>query len=258
MLPSLFVSHGLPTLVTQDTNYTRLLCQYPNTICRPQGIVVFCAHWESRTQQIASPRQYGMLHDYCGLCRTSYHTQYPAKGDQALAHTVAGLLNNHGVSSSINLMRGMDHSAWVPLMLMYPQAEIPVVTLSVDTRLKPAEQYAIGKALAPLKQQGILLMGSGGLVHNLWRIRLDADKPQPDTWAQQFQSWIGQCLYQWDLDKLFDYANRAPYADLAASRSEHIACLFLAMGASDAARNAVLHGSEIHHANLSLELWSFQ
>lgn len=257
MLPSVFVGHGAPTIVIDDDPYTRLLKQYPNTLEKPKGIVIFTAHWESRLQQIGSPKQYEMIYDFYGFPQQMYKMQYPAVGDEALAQKVDALLAQSGIDSHIDRERGIDHGAWTPLMLMYPQADIPVVTMSVNIQLSPAQHYAIGKALAPLKQEGILIMASGGIVHNLRTVRMGEDE-QPDEWAQQFNEWIGEKLLKWDLDALFDYPRSAPHANLAVARSEHFVNLLLAMGAGDEARQATLHGSMIQFGNLSLDLWSFK
>lgn len=257
MLPSLFVGHGAPTIVMEDNRYTRLLREFPNTLGRPKGIVIFSAHWESRVQRIGCPQRYDMIYDFYGFPPQMYRMQYPASGDEQLAQTVQALLAQNGIGSDIDRVRGMDHGAWTPLMLMMPQADIPVVTMSVDIRLSPAQHYAIGRALAPLKGQGILVMASGGIVHNLRMVRMDAQDEQADPWAREFNDWIGGRLTRWDLDALLDYPRSAPHADIAVARSEHFVNLLLAMGAGDAERKATLHGSMIQYGNLSLDLWSF-
>jgi 4,5-DOPA dioxygenase extradiol len=263
MLPALFVAHGAPTLAVEHNAYTDFLGQYAldfmDRYPRPEAIVIFTAHWESRVQRISSVDRYEMIYDFGGFPDELYPLTYPAPGSPELAEEIAQLLSRDGIPYEKAASRGLDHGSWVPLRLLFPRADIPVVQMSVNPLLVPEEQYRIGRALSSLRQNNILVIGSGGTVHNLRRVDNRAIVPEP--WAVAFDQWIAEKLELWDTESLFAYMEQAPYASEAVPRNEHLIPLLYAMGASvpvdGAASQAQLLFREYQYGSLSLSFWQF-
>jgi 4,5-DOPA dioxygenase extradiol len=255
MMPSLFIAHGAPTLAMEDNNYTRFLKELGKSLPQPKAIVLFTAHWESQIPLISGVQQYEMIYDFYGFPEEMYRMVYPAKGDPDLARKIQEAFSQQGITSQIDINRGIDHGAWVVLQLLYPQADIPVVVLSVNPGLSPGEQYHLGKALSKLREEDILIIGSGGTVHNLravnWR------STGVDNWALQFEEWLKDHVEKWDLPSLYGYEKKAPFAAQAVPRNEHFIPLLLAMGAADSSRHATLLYREFQYGNLSLTCWKF-
>lgn len=180
---------------------------------------------------------------------------YPAKGDRSLSEGIHSLFDKHGIKGVIDEERGLDHGAWAVLKLLYPAADIPVVGLSVNPNLTNEQQYHIGKALAELREQDVLVIGSGGTVHNLRRLNWQGDGN--DEWAESFDNWLKSKLETWDVDALFNYRELAPYAVDAAPTTEHFIPLLIAMGTGDKSRKAELLHQSYQFGNLSLNCWRF-
>jgi 4,5-DOPA dioxygenase extradiol len=204
---------------------------------------------------IGSAPQYETMYDFYGFPEEMYRLQYPAKGDLPLSLEILSLFQHEGISCELDDHRGLDHGAWVPLLLMYPGADIPVVTLSVHPNLAAEEQYRIGRALESLRERDVLILGSGGTVHNLRR--LDWGQGQTQDWAVRFDEWLGERLETWNTEELFDYESRAPHAREAVPTREHFVPLLLAMGAADSERKAELLHREYPFGSLSLSCWQF-
>jgi 4,5-DOPA dioxygenase extradiol len=259
MVPSLFVAHGSPLLAIENNEYTRFLGQFAGTLPRPRAVVLFSAHWESSVQQVSEVDSYGTIYDFVGFPRALYQLEYPAKGDRKVAQQVEALLTHHGVPFAVETRRGLDHGAWVVLRLLYPNADIPVVAMSVNPQLSTKEQYHIGKCLSLLRANDVLIIGSGGTVHNLRAVRMQEDEGQPDEWALAFDQWLERHLIGWDLDSLFNYDRLAPTARLAVPPygNEHLVPIFYAMGAADDVRKATLLHRSYRYGNLSHSVWQF-
>ncbi|MBO9598002.1 MAG: dioxygenase [Cohnella sp.] len=255
MMPSYFFAHGAPSLVLEDNEYTRMLKHFHSNTPRPKAIVLFSAHWENPVQNIGAAETYETIYDFGGFQDELYRMKYPAKSDRELSEQVQSLFADHGIPSVRNENRGLDHGAWAVLKLLYPDADIPVVSLSVNTHLSNKEQYQIGKALAALRERDVLIIGSGGTVHNLRR--LNWRSAGIDAWAEQFDNWIQDKLESWDTETLFQYRELAPFAQEAVPTSEHFIPLLLAMGAGDANRQAKLLHRSYQYGNLSLSCWQF-
>lgn len=255
-LPSFFIAHGSPLLALEDNEYTRFLERLGQDLGSPRGIVVFSAHWDSPVQLLTVDEQHETQHDFYGFPEEMYTLTYPALGDPALSRRISELFKDNNLSHQPILGRGLDHGVWVILKKMFPQANIPVVALSVDSLRSPAEQYNIGRMLASLREEGILLIGSGGLVHNL---RLLSEKDQPEPWAATFDAWLAKGLESWDLPSLFAYEKKAPHVREAVPSygREHFVPLFYAMGTADADRRAKLMIQEYQYGTLSLNCWKF-
>ncbi|HEX7058072.1 MAG TPA: class III extradiol ring-cleavage dioxygenase [Bacilli bacterium] len=257
MLPSFFLAHGAPLLAVQNNEYTDFLRELPRHLPRPRAIVLFSAHWLADEQRIGGADTYETIHDFSGFPDELYDIKYPAKGSMETAAEVLALLEKEGVSCRIDKERGLDHGAWVVLKLLYPQADIPVVAMSVNPRLVPEEHYRIGRALSSLRQKDVLIIGSGGTVHNFRKISWN--RKTPDEWALEFDSWLNDHLQQWDLPALFEYEKWAPYATDAVppQGNEHFIPLLYAMGAAADVKQAWLMYRGYAYGSLSLCCWRF-
>ncbi|MFF2446462.1 DODA-type extradiol aromatic ring-opening family dioxygenase [Neobacillus sp. NPDC058068] len=258
MMPSLFVAHGAPLLAIENNEYTKFLTQLGQNMPRPKAVILFSAHWESNVQKVSDVEQYNTIYDFGGFDEALYKIQYPAHGDQQIAKEIEGLFTESGVSFEFDTQRGLDHGAWVVLRLLYPNADIPVISMSVNSRLTPDEQYKIGKALSALRAQNILVIASGGTVHNLRAVKWN-DNGQVDQWALEFEDWLAHHLQNWDLPSLFNYVSLAPNAEIAVPPygSEHFIPIFYAMGAADDSQKATLLHRSFRYGNLSHSVWQF-
>jgi 4,5-DOPA dioxygenase extradiol len=245
MISSLFIGHGSPMVAIEDSEYARFLDSLGRTLPRPTAVVVFSAHWESNVQMVSEIDEYSMIYDFGGFPEELYRMVYPAKGDIELSRRIQALLADAGIPYRAEKKRGLDHGSWTILHRIYPQADIPVIAMSVNPYLTHEEQYAIGKALSPLREQDVLIIGSGATVHNfgLFGVR---DREAVKALCFQFESWLAEHLKKWDLNSLFRYEELAPYGKIAVPprAREHFVPVFYAMGAADQTRTAVtLHQS---------------
>ncbi|WP_410511226.1 class III extradiol ring-cleavage dioxygenase [Paenibacillus sp. BR2-3] len=255
MMPSYFFAHGAPSIVLEDNEYAQLLKNFKDHTPRPKAIVLFSAHWEEPVQTVGAAETYDTIYDFGGFQDELYEMTYPAKSDRPLSGQVQSLFLKHGIQSVQNESRGLDHGAWAVLKLLYPDADIPVVALSVNRNLPNEQQYKIGKALAELREQDVLIIGSGGTVHNLGRLKWQSEGI--DEWAEQFDNWLQSKLETWDTEALFQYRELAPNAQEAVPTSEHFIPLLLAMGTGDSNRKAKLLHRSYQYGSLSLSYWEF-
>jgi 4,5-DOPA dioxygenase extradiol len=234
MLPSLFIAHGSPQLAVENNEYTTFLNQLGQNLPRPKAIVLFSAHWESKVQQVSRVDQYRTIYDFGGFDPSLYTIEYPARGNDKIAAGIEDLFAENGISYINETSRGLDHGAWVVLRMLYPNADIPVISMSVNPTLTPEEQYKIGAALSVLREKDILIIGSGGTVHNLSALKW-ADNGEVDSWALEFDDWLAVHLRNWDLPSLFNYQAVAPHGSFAVPPygKEHFIPIFYAMGAAD-------------------------
>ncbi|NWL89281.1 MULTISPECIES: DODA-type extradiol aromatic ring-opening family dioxygenase [unclassified Paenibacillus] len=256
--PAMFLAHGSPTLAIEDNNYTQFLKQLIQQLPRrPRAVVVFSAHFDSPVQAVSNDDIHETMHDFYGFPEEMYGIHYPAPGDRELSKQIGELFANNNLTYEMSSGRGLDHGVWVLLRMLFPEADVPVVELSVDSRRSPAEQYAIGKMLTRLRQENVLVLGSGGLVHNL-RL-LESGASSPADWAVEFDEWIGEQLQEWNLRILFDYERRAPHVRKAVPvyANEHFAPLLYAMGAADDERRAVKLFQDYQYGSISLNCWVF-
>jgi 4,5-DOPA dioxygenase extradiol len=207
----------------------RLAAELP----RPKAIVVVSAHWESRELQVASAARPETWHDFGGFPAALFAVQYPAPGAPELAAEIADLLTDAGLPARLDPQRPFDHGAWVPLSLMYPQADIPVVQVSLPSRMGPALQGQVGRALAELRAQGILLIGSGSITHNLRELDWRAGPERATPWALEFRDWMVDKLTAGDDGALNNYRQQAPHAVRNHPSDEHLLPLYFARGAGE-------------------------
>jgi 4,5-DOPA dioxygenase extradiol len=231
--PSLFVSHGAPDLVLSDNPGRRFLSTLATLVPAPRAIVVASAHYTGSRVAVSSAAQPDTIHDFGGFPESLYRIRYPAAGDPDLAERIVSLLDRAGIDAAADPDRGLDHGVWIPLLLAWPDADVPLVSMSVDPSAGPHRQLAVGRAIAPLMEDGVLVIGSGGLTHNLreldWRAGHRAeDAPQ---WARSFAQWMAERLDDGDEEALLDYRRLAPAAARNHPSEEHLLPLFTALGA---------------------------
>ena len=257
MIPSLFLSHGAPTLPLTDAPARSFLSGLGGRLPRPKAVLVISAHWETASPAVSAVRRNDTIHDFYGFPRQLYELTYPAPGSPSLAAEVANLLRASGLGCTIDDSRGLDHGAWVPLMLMYPDADIPVLQVSVQPHLGTAHHLRVGRALARLRGEGVLIIGSGSLTHDLSEFRGQAvDAPAPD-WVTGFADWIDHALEAKRTDDLLAYRERAPFAVKNHPSEEHLLPMFAALGAAgEGWRAERLHASSTHGI-LRMDVYAF-
>ncbi len=258
LLPSLFLSHGAPTLPLTDTPARAFLQELGGKLPRPKAILVISAHWETAIPMVSAVERNDTIHDFGGFPRALYELQYPAAGSPLVAARVSELLRTSGFECKTDHRRGLDHGAWVPLLLMYPQADIPVLQLSIQPHLGTGHHLAMGRALAPLREEGVLIIGSGSLTHDLSEFRgHDPNDPAPD-WVNSFANWIHASLSSSATADLLDYRHRAPFATKNHPTEEHLLPLYAALGAAGADANAErLHASSTYSI-LRMDVYAFE
>jgi 4,5-DOPA dioxygenase extradiol len=235
MLPSVFVSHGAPTLPLDDCPARTFLKGLGATLPRPSAILAVSAHWETEKPTVNLVSVNDTIHDFSGFPEALCEMRYPAHGSRALVTRTQQVLAESGFKAEVDEARGLDHGAWVPLMLMYPEANVPVVQLSVQSDLGPEHHVKLGAALAPLRSEDVLVLGTGGFVHNLWqRDRSRIDGPEP-PWVGEFSDWVHAAILQRRTADLIRYLKLAPHAALAHPEEEHFLPLFVALGAGGVA-----------------------
>lgn len=233
MFPSLFISHGSPMLALEPGESGPALAHLAAQLPRPRAIVIVSAHWESQTLQVNANPQPETWHDFGGFPPALFAVQYPAPGLPTLSAEVVSLLNGACLQAQSVSIRPFDHGVWVPLKLMYPDADIPVVQVSLPSREGPLLQTRVGQALASLREQGVLIIGSGSITHNLRELDWYAGPESVEPWAKAFRDWILEKLASNDQAALHDYRSQAPAAARNHPSDEHLLPLFFARGAGD-------------------------
>lgn len=252
MNQTFYISHGSPTLSIDDSLPARhFLKSFRQKVLsdKPKAILIISAHWETSEPEVnAVSGPSDTIYDFYGFPDSMYRLKYPAPGAPDLANRVRHLLLGSGFGSvHVDKKRGLDHGAWVPLMLMYPEADIPVCQLSVQTHENGAHHYRLGQALAPLKDDGVLIIGSGSATHNLRKLDRSGGGGSVTPWAHEFDSWLKEALVEGRYEDVNDYEKKAPHARLAHPRPEHFYPLHVAMGAA----GVNTKGELIHHS------WSY-
>ncbi|MCU0767595.1 MAG: dioxygenase [Gammaproteobacteria bacterium] len=234
MLPAVFLSHGAPLVAIDGDPARRAWSALGNTLPQPRAVVVMTPHWLTHGPQVGAAAQHATLHDFGGMPRALYEIDYAPPGDPALAGAIAERLTAAGIACVPAERRQLDHGAWVPLHAMYPRADVPVVQVAVQPKLGPGHHYALGKALADLREAGVLVIGSGALTHNLREVRLDRREATVPSWVSDFTEWVVARLAAGDIERLLDYRALAPGADRNHPTEEHLLPLFFACGAAGA------------------------
>ena len=232
---SLFVSHGPPTLAIEDVPARRFLRELGQYLGRPRAIVMVSAHWETPDVRVLAGSRPATVHDFFGFDAALYDLQYPAPGATALAAELGHGLAAAGFAVSIDHERGYDHGTWMPLLCMYPDADIPVTQISVCPQQSALFHWRLGRAIAALKLADVLVIGSGALTHNLPDFRPYKHAPQlapTPLYAQEFAAWVADRVAAGDKDALIAYRDAAPHAERAHPSPEHLLPLLVALGAA--------------------------
>lgn len=234
-MPALYIGHGAPMLL-DDALWVGELAQLSANIERPKAILIVSAHWESEPITLSSPLpNTPLVYDFSGFDRKFYEMQYNTPDASALATKVAALMPS---TESIHLSnRGLDHGAWVPLRVMYPGADIPVLQMSMPTS-DPGKLIALGKRLQPLRDEGVLIIGSGFMTHGLRYLRDWSTDAVAPSWSSEFDTWAAEALSRGDVDALANYKELAPGMPYAHPTVEHFTPLFITLGAAKSADQA--------------------
>ena len=243
--PAVFVSHGAPTLSIESGPARDFLSELGHTLGKPKAILVISAHWENGDAAVSAATLPETIHDFFGFPQELYRLAYPAPGAPELATRVSKLLGAKGIVTHLHPTRGLDHGAWVPLLLMYPDADIPVTQLTVQPPLGTRHHFQLGEALRPLRDEGVLILGSGGATHNLYEFgRHRRDAPPPD-WVTGFQEWLAHTIESGNTDDFLHYRERGPDAKRNHPSEEHFLPIFAAAGAG----NPGVAGRRIHRSH---------
>jgi 4,5-DOPA dioxygenase extradiol len=253
--PPLFISHGAPTFAIDPGLAGAQLRALGRALGKPKAVVIVSPHWMTRGVAVGAAPRPETIHDFGGFPRALYALQYPAPGAPELAGRVRQLLQASGMAATLDAQRGLDHGAWVPLMHLYPDADVPVVQVSLPVGSDASGAFALGRALAPLAEEGVLVIGSGSLTHNLYEFRAGDATEAP--YAREFSAWIRAAVEAGDVQRLQQALERAPHAERAHPTTEHFLPLLVAAGAAqDAAPATVLDGG-IRHGVLAMESYVF-
>ncbi|WP_296715485.1 class III extradiol ring-cleavage dioxygenase [Rhodoblastus sp.] len=252
-LPSLFLSHGAPNFILYDSDTRDFWRDIGGKLPRPSAILIMSAHFTTAQPAFEKGATPGMIYDFGGFEPELYQMTYPAPGAPALAEKAAGLAQAAGLAPVLSEGRGYDHGTWVPLKVIYPDADIPVATLSTQPNLGGAHHIALGQALAPLRDEGVLIIGSGGATHNLRAFFGGEDTPD---WARTFNEWLCERAEAGDADAIAHW-ERGPDALRNHPSPEHLLPLPFAFGAGGQGAK----GKRLHHAivgPISLDAYAFE
>ena len=253
--PVLYVSHGAPTVALEKGPYASALAAF-GAANRPRAVAIVSAHWTTHWEiGITSAERHRLIYDFGGFPEELYRIAWPAPGDPEVAARAATLLDSAGFRPRLDSVRGLDHGAWIPLRLVWPEADVPVVQLALPE--VPAEALLrFAAALAPLREEGVLLVASGGVVHNLLEVRLGDERV--DHWARSFDAWAAERIEALDADGLARWRERGPYAALAAPSTEHFDPLLVAVGARLAGDRVETLHEGFQHGNLSMRSFALR
>ena len=256
-LPSLFVSHGAPLFAVEvGTTGPALQAWGAQLPADLRGVVVMSPHWMTRGMAVMTTEQPQTWHDFGGFPPALYELQYPAPGSPALAQEVLDLLAAAGLPAQPDAKRPFDHGTWVPLMHLLPQANVPVVQVSLPTDAGPREVYAMGAALASLREHGVLVMGSGSMTHNL--AEFFGGEREPAPYVLEFSRWIESTMAAGDTEALFNYRSLAPHAHRAHPSEDHFLPIFFALGAAGKDARANYLSREVMYSMLSMDAFTLQ
>ena len=252
-MPTIFVSHGSPMLILEDRPARAFLASLGQLLPRPKAIVAVSAHWDTDVPAVSTARKPDTIHDFYGFPEPLYALRYDAPGAPKLAERVAKL-----TGAAHDPHRWLDHGAWVPAKLAWPEADIPIFQLSVQPDQSPAHHIALGRKLSSLREEGVLVMGSGSATHNLRALVRGGGESEPEPWAQAFDDWLAETVEKGDEAALADYRTRAPNAREAHPTDEHFLPIHVAYGAAGVGA----HGRALHRSfslgNLSMASYAFE
>ena len=257
-LPTLFVSHGAPTFAIDPGVAGPRLTELGRSLPRPKAVLIVSPHWMTPTPRVGTAAQPTTIHDFGGFDPALYQLSYPVAGHAELAQRTIAQLTKSGWSAQADEHRGLDHGAWVPLLHLFPQADVPVFQVSLPSRLDAQRAWAFGQALAPLAEEGVLIIGSGSLTHNLYEFR--AAHGADEAYVAAFAGWVREAVEQGNNARLLRTLEDAPDAQRAHPTAEHFWPLLVAAGAADAGNGTppatVIEGG-IAHGMLAMDSYAF-
>lgn len=258
LLPTLFIPHGAPTFALRPGPTGAALARIAAELPRPRAVVMVSPHWDTAQPEVGTGEKLETIHDFYGFPAELYDIIYPATGCPEAAREVTAALMAAGLPAHGAPAQGLDHGAWIPLRLMYPDADIPVIPLSLQSRLGVAGAYRLGQALAPLAKQGFLVIGSGNLTHNLRDYQVARMRGGAEfDYVRAFPAWINERLQAHDIDALLDYRRQAPHAVHAHPSDEHLQPLYVALGAAGSAASVAHLHTGISDYVLAMDAYAF-
>ena len=257
MMPVLFLSHGAPSLALDAGETGAAWRQIAEQLPKPSAILVISAHWETQIPTVSRAVWPETIHDFSGFPSELYKLRYPAPGAPQMAEETARVLRQAGMQVELDDARGLDHGAWIPLSLMYPQADIPVAQLSIQPKNDPAWHIELGRALRPLREQGVLIVGSGAITHNLRAIFQHPPGAPAPAWVVEFCDWIAAKIKAGDLAALSAYRILAPNAVQNHPTDEHLLPLFVTLGAATRIDNSQHLNRVMTYGLLAMDAWLF-
>lgn len=254
-LPTLFLSHGSPMHALEPGAVGELWRELGRKLPRPKAVLIASAHWETNLPLVTGNPKPETIHDFFGFPKPLYGIRYPAPGAPEVAARALELLKAAGFTAAADGCRGLDHGAWSPLLYIYPKADVPVMQVSLQTELGPKHHLALGRALAPLAHEDVLVFGSGHMTHNLRERRGNGAAPLP--YVTEFQAWVHERIEQKDFDALHDYRARSPGGARAHPTDEHFLPLFVALGAAGRDYRAERLYDGIETGSLAMDAYRF-
>jgi len=255
-LPSVFVSHGSPMHALEPGAAGEAWRALGRRLARPKAILIASAHWETNVPMLTGSAKPETIHDFYNFPEPLYRLRYPAPGAPGVAQRAQALLKGAGFTAAIDGCRGLDHGAWAPLLYMYPKADVPVVQLSIQPELGPGHHLAVGRSIQELSDEGVLIIGSGHMTHNLRDWSRGAGRPEP--YAREFQAWVKEKIESYDLEALADYRRLSPQGVRAHPTDEHFLPLFVALGAAGGAGAARRINDEMTFGALAMDAYVFE
>lgn len=252
---TLFLPHGAPTFALQPGAAGAAIAGMARQLPQPRAVVVVSAHWDTSIPRVGCSTRPPTIHDFHGFPEVLYRLQYAASGCPEVAREALEALADAGLEAMPDHHRGLDHGAWIPLSLLFPDADVAVVPVSLQSAAGPKGAWALGRALAPLAERGILVIGSGNLTHNLMDYQFSAS--EAPAYVRSFADWIAAQLEAGNLDALLDYRKRAPDAQRAHPTEEHLLPLFVALGAAGDSPRAERFHAGIQDRVLAMDAYRF-
>jgi len=249
--PVFFISHGAPTFALEPGLLGPQLQKRGARLADVKAVLVVSPHWQTRDVKVTTTQTPETVHDFGGFPAELYTLQYPAPGQPALANAAAQLLTDAGFATGLDAQRGLDHGAWVPLYHLLPKADVPVFQVSMPASLTTAQAVDMGRALAPLRAQGVVIVASGSMTHNLYEIQ--QPDAQPEAYAQEFAAWVRTAVQAHAVKPLINYRSEAPYAVRAHPTQEHFLPLLVALGAQQDGDTVQVLDGGMTHGVLSME-----
>lgn len=255
---ALFVPHGAPTFALRPGAAGAAITTAARALPLPRAIIIVSAHWDTALPSVGFAERPETIHDFWGFPDELYSLRYPATGCREAANEVVAAIKTAGLPVAEDAEHGLDHGAWVPLRLMFPDADVPVIPLSIQSRGGPQQAYALGQALAPLAAQGFLVIASGNVTHNLRDYQQAAqNNGETPAYVRQFTDWLAERLVAQDIPALLDYRRQAPGAVQAHPSDEHLLPLFVALGAGGDSAKAERFHAGIDHYVIAMDAYQF-